>query len=157
MKKNIEITLVEAKKLYPKSTPEWKDILENNFGKKHFSTDITERITCLDDILAEAGKDAQWIENLKKTHSPRAVHFEIMEVIQEVLNEGWEADWDNGDQAKEVVIFTGGRSGFRFLDSYSYYDYTNANLGSCFPFANKKIAEFAVKLFLSQFKGIIIK
>jgi hypothetical protein len=147
----------KVKQLLDEGIDKFRNEFLQTIRKEYPVGDIMERITCLDDILEEAGKDPQWIENLKITHSPRAVYFEVLEVITDVLNEEWVADFDDSNQEKIILVFTGGRSRFRFLYSHSYCVNTTANLGSCFPFKNKKIAEFAASLFISQFKGLLIK
>lgn len=51
MKKQLELDEKTALRLYPTAAPEFKELLEQNFGKDFFNRDITERINGYNDIL----------------------------------------------------------------------------------------------------------
>jgi hypothetical protein len=53
MKKTLELDNKTALRLYPKASSEFKELLEQNFGKAFFSQDITERIQSYQDICDE--------------------------------------------------------------------------------------------------------
>ena len=51
MKKQLELDEQTARRLYPTAAPEFKELLEQNFGKEFFSQKITDRIKDYNDIL----------------------------------------------------------------------------------------------------------
>ena len=55
MKKPLELDEVTARRLYPTVTPEFKELLEHNFGKEFFKQKITDRIKNYQDVLDVSG------------------------------------------------------------------------------------------------------
>jgi hypothetical protein len=51
MKKSLELDEKTARKLYPTAAPEFKELLEENFGKEFFNQKIKDRIRDYNDIL----------------------------------------------------------------------------------------------------------
>ena len=53
----------KARKLYKISPPEWKEILEENFGKKFFFENILDRIKNFNDICLEVDFTEEYFKN----------------------------------------------------------------------------------------------
>jgi hypothetical protein len=88
MKKTLELTLEQAKALYPTAAKEFKEMLEINFGKNAFITDITERIKDFRDVLDYHGISKCAFENRIFGLSYKMAAYMKIELIESCLNEG---------------------------------------------------------------------
>ena len=76
-----------------------------------------------------------------------------LSIINKALNEGWEADWKNGNEYKHYPYFVYSGSGFRF--NLTYYHFTGAYVGSRLYFKTRELAEYAGKQFTELYKEAI--
>lgn len=144
----------EAIRLYPDAAPEFKTMLESTFGKETFFKNIMDRIKSFEDvlkviqptdtlelaILSYSGKNARLI-------GQRA--FLMVQMIAEVLNEGWKPDWSDSDEYKYYPWFEF-KKGFGFSEAtYDSWD-AGTGVGSRLCFKNRELAEYAG----SQFQDI---
>lgn len=60
---------------------------------------------------------------------PIIAAYKLM-IVFKAINDGWKADWGNGDQYKYYPWFEVLSSGFGFGNSYCTYDYSHASVGS---------------------------
>ncbi len=153
MEKTLKLDESSAKKLYPGAAPEFKELLEKNFGKKTFITDITERIKTIDDILEYHGK-SRYQFNLEMTgRSKRAIAYELLEMGVAAMNEGWIPNWKDRSEAKHYPLFNmDGPTGFGFSDTHCDCTYTYTNVGSRLVFKNSKHVSYFATQFLSIYR-----
>ena len=140
------MTDVEARKLHKTATPEWKSVLENNFGKSFFSQKITDRIKTYEDACSELGEKSLDEKALKENgFTDVEIIRRKIETITRAYNEGWEADFCNPDQKKWRVWIKGLSSGgFVFYDTTCYgYSSAGAGNGSRLWFKSEECAKDA--------------
>jgi len=125
----LKIDRKKAIELYPKSSPEFKEVLESTFGKQCFSTNILDRINSFEDALAEKGMKPEDV--IMNPNGPvRRIALDKLEFIIEVVNEGFIADYTNGNQKKWRPYFVFSSSGFGFSASVFNFTHTAAHCGS---------------------------
>lgn len=152
MKKTLELTLEQARQLYPNACNEFKVLLEENFGKKSLIKDVTERIKTYEDACAETGEaPIDESKMLKEGFTYDEIVYRKLKTITKALVEDWEADMTDTKVNKWFPVFKvdkGSPSGFAFL--YSYFDCSSAGAGDasrlCFP--SERLANYAGKQFL---------
>lgn len=141
-----------ARKLYPTADPAFKTMLEESFGKEHFSQKITDRVKTFEDAAKIVGIG----DNLKTLIAYNgfdqvmvgAVALAKLNVIAQALNEGWLPDWNNHGQYKYYPWFKKSGSGLSFFDAA--YWYSGTIVGSRLCFKSAELAEYAA----TQFKGL---
>lgn len=87
--------------------------------------------------------------------------FAKLILIARVLNEGWQPDWNNDDEAKYYPWFdmetypdrVGSGVGFSF--HVSYYGGSGTNVGSRLCFKSRDLAKFAGETFLSVYREMM--
>lgn len=81
----------------------------------------------------------------------------LIELLAELLNEGWEPNWSNGNEPKWYPYFEMGKSGLGF--SYSHYDCwgTFASVGSRLAFKTEALAKYAGTQFEDLYKQLLNK
>ena len=97
-------------------------------NKKETKKEVTERIKTFEDAMAETGRPA--VPEFSDVTEDMRDYFKAqykMVVIAEALNEGWKADWADGNQKKWFPWFYVSSSGFAFNDTN--YNYSNPNAG----------------------------
>ena len=151
----LKVEKENAIKAWREGNAETKKALENLYGKEVFNMKITDRVKTFEDAYEIAGKpqkpdfnvfsvaDRSFFENMWK-----------MSIIVKVLNEDWEADWDNSDEPKYYPYFYMSPSGFAFFGTD--YDYTGAvaGCGSRLRFRTNELARYAGEQFLDIWKAI---
>lgn len=153
--KALQISEANARKLYPSAPQEFKQTLEDTFGKAFFSQSITERVKTYDDACAELGVepiDEQAM--LAAGFTEDEITYRKLKAITKALNEGWYPDWNDSDERKWVPWFDAS-SGFAF-DGTSY-DYSDAGAGyaSRLCFKTDALAEYAGRQFNDLYKAFI--
>ncbi len=93
MKKSLELDENTARRLYPKASPEFKELLEQNFGKEFFNQKITDRVKGYLDIMDISGTVAS-DDEVKIKGFDEADNKVIINTIRKlrwckVVNEGW--------------------------------------------------------------------
>ena len=147
------MTDVEARKLHKTATPEWKSVLENNFGKSFFSQKITDRIKTYEDACSELGEKSLDEKALKENgFTDVEIIRRKIETITRAYNEGWEADYSNSDQKKWRVWIKGLSSGgFVFGVTYCNCSDAAAGYGSRLCFKSEELAKDAWEKFSSYY------
>lgn len=164
--KTIEITKELARELYPKSSPEWKAVLDQNFDKKDLIGEVTDRIKTPEDAIAEYVSLYGPLPDIwDKIISCQTIESRILatkaglllDIIEVVLNEGWEADYSNRNEAKWFVYFEFGGSAFAFLYSHANYDGTRSYVGSRRSFKSEKLAQYFGSQFIDLHNLALLK
>ena len=159
MKKQLQIEDNKARSLYKDASPEFKAMLEDSFSKEFFSQDITERVKSYEDACRETGATPI---DVQKMHEEGYTIDEIMYIMlkeeTKALNEGWIADYKNGDQKKWFPVFRWDSSLGRFVFSFAayYYTYAHAGYGSRLAFKSEKLAIYAGQQFIDQYEKYIM-
>lgn len=86
----------EAKELYEDAPKNFKNKLEDVFGKEAFEKGVTSRIKTFRDARLELG--VKWPSVSLDAYSQ-------LKIIVKALNGGWSADWSNGCQPKHYPVF----------------------------------------------------
>lgn len=155
MKRTLEIEESQAKILYKNASREFKQILEDTFGKEFFSVKITARIKTYEDACAELGIAPIDMNNARAHLSSDEINYIKLKTVIEALNEGWVPDWNNTNQKKWIPWFELSSGGFVFYGTYFYYSYANAGYGSRLCLKSGELATYAGKQFIEIFKGFM--
>jgi hypothetical protein len=136
-----------------------KELLKRLFGDEIFSSKVTDRVNTLEDAYEETGRPQcpdfenvpeDWREYFKSQYDAL--------VVSEALNEGWEADYKNGDQQKHYPYFNSlSSSGFAFGDAYCECSSPGAGSAARLCLKNSELARHAGKKFTKTYEGIITK
>lgn len=154
--KPIEISKELARKLYPTSSKELNEILEQNFDKKDLIGEVTERIKTPDDAVSEyisihGDLPLLWQAILAYTGHERRLQATkanvLLDIIEVVLNEGWEAEHVSG-KYRHFPLFEKHGSAFAFLYSYSLYGNADSYVGSRREFKTEKLSDYFGKQFI---------
>jgi len=148
----MEISKQTARKLYP-DVPKWfKDELKKVFGEKSLKEDSYEDIKTFEDacLTLELNPD----QVLVGAQSLDELAYRKLKVIIKAINQGWEPDWDNSNQAKWYPYFLLS-SGFGFSASYCYYDRTATGVGSRLCFESEIKAGYAGRQFEALYKDFL--
>lgn len=130
--KTLKIDEKEALKLYKTASNEFKQILEDTFGKNYFNQKITDKIQDLDDILEYLALDEDELYIFPKNTKDKFERYinacAIIPKIVEVYNEGKELDWNNTNQYKYLPYYEFSRSG-----GWSFLSYVGWDFVACGP------------------------
>lgn len=157
MTKTLKFTEDDAKKYYAESPAGLKAIFESSFGKNTFFTKITDRVKTFDDVLEVLEIDSDEFEEQCENLEADEVAYKKIKLIAKALNEGWEPNWNDGNQPKyypwpTVQASSSKPSGFGFSDTNYNYANTATHVGSRLCFKTSELALYA----LEQFKEIYI-
>lgn len=149
--KTLKLDEKTARKLYPTAVPEFKTLLEENFGKECFSQNITDRLKTFEDALEIEGIDSDEFYKSCAGLSPDELYYRKLKIIVKAANEGWVPDWNNSNEYKYYPWFDM-RSGFGF--SGTDYGYSNATTGagSRLLFKSEELARYIGKQFTEEYK-----
>ena len=159
MKKTLELTGKQARDLYENSSSEWKEVLENNFGKDFFSQSVMDRVKTYEDACAELGEDPMNEENLRSLgFSKDEIVYRKLKTIVRALNEGWVAKVYDNDEARYYPYFEHNESpsGFAFFASACEYSTAAAGSGSLICFKTRELTKYAGEQFLELWREFII-
>ena len=139
----------DARKLYPTAPAEWKTTLESTFGKEFFSQKITDRVKTFADACEVLGIDPDDVVHSADEADDQA--YKQLKVIARALNEGWEPNWNDGNQRKWYPWFYMNQPGFRLL----VVDCTNslAGVGARLVFKTEELARYAATQFLGLYSS----
>jgi len=147
--KYVELPNNLIEKGYDEANSKQKELIKQYFKINTF--DLSD-IKSFDDILKISGKTLEDIliyKSPKTTREIRLNAFSKIELIKEVVNQGWIEDWNNNNEYKYYPWFNFGSGGCRFFDSDSYC----SGFGSVLAFyKTKKISDFVGKTFLKEYK-----
>lgn len=149
MEKILQITRKQAKELYPTASPDLKRVLEINFGKKTFYTDILDILYSYEDACEILGRNPINFNGMQAYK----IAQEKLETIIEAANEDWFADYSNDNQ-KWYPWFMWRSGAFRFY--YSFYTYSYTYFGSRLCCKTEHIAEVIGKRFESLWNIYLI-
>lgn len=154
--KTLQLEDQKARELYKTGSTELKQILLSTWGKDFFSEKITDRIKTWEDVLAEANvKEEDIIPFLhpknKQQKSLNAIAK--IQLLSQVLNEGWKPDFSNYTECKYYVWFEYKNGAWRFFGLFCRND--SASLGAGFYFKTKELAEYAGKQFLNIYQDYL--
>lgn len=159
MAKTLKLEDNTARRLYKTASQEFKELLEENFGKDFFKESIIARLNSIDDVYKELGRTKPTLEDYK--HLPakkreRALYSQYIDDTTELVNEGWEPDFDNQSQYKHYPWFEKKRSGW-VLYFVCYYNY-GSSLGAGFYYKDEKtVRELCAKPFVIEMYSKIFK
>lgn len=153
--KNLQISEVNARKLYQTAAPEFKQTLEDTFGKAFFSQSITERVKTYEDACAELGEmPVDDNAMLAAGFTEDEITYRKLKTITKALNEGWYPDWSDGNEKKWMPWFKAS-SGFAFDVTDYCYSYASAGCASRLCFKTEALAEYAGRQFNDLYKAFI--
>jgi hypothetical protein len=149
----LKISKQKALQLYPKASVEFKELMEETFGKDFFSKKITDRVKTFEDACEIIGEDP----NDKKYTMGEVdvIAYQKLKVIAKVLNEGWSPDWNNSNQYKWFPWFYMNNPGFRFSAAYCDYTGTHSAGGSRLCFQSEELAKYAGNQFLELYNQLM--
>lgn len=139
----ITIKKSNLQKAFTKGSEDVKKVLKNLFGEDIAPKNILERVNTMDDVYREAGTKEEDIIPYKNPKNGRQIFLNAcakLDLLREVLNEGWEADWDNSNEPKYAPYFRKD-SGSRFACGDCVIGYTHTFVGSrlCYQTKEKTI------------------
>lgn len=148
----------KARELYKTASPEFKQTLEDTFGKEFFSTKVTDRVKTYEDACAELGEQPIDEEKLKQIGlTDDEINYRKLKTVTKALNEGWIPDWTDSDQQKWQPYFRLSSSAFAFDAATYYFSYTGAGSGSRLCFKNERLAEYAGRQFVDIWNDLLLK
>lgn len=114
----LKLSDAKALQLYPSATAEWKQILEESFGKEFFNQKITDRVKTYEDACQILGIDPDLGLSCAKSGVWKDIEnitaYSKLMVIARALNQDLKADWADSNQRKWYPWFEYSASGFRF-------------------------------------------
>jgi len=167
----------DAIRLYPTADKTMKEIFEQTFGKEIFSQEITDRIKSMSDIYEELGINESKLKNDISYRAEKMAElakklemndsdieeglpcflirdFEIYAMVH-VLNQGWKPNYSDTNERKWYPYFSVS-SGFVFDLSGCALSCSDADCGFRLCLKNEKLANFAGKTFLNEYKKFTI-
>lgn len=139
-----------AFKIYRSGDDTLKESLKKLFPNVSFSEIITDRVKTWEDVCEEANvdpKDPSYTVGL-----PHRIALNKIELMTEVLNEGWKPNRRADSQRKWFPWFYFNEPGFRFNVSAYYNGYALAGTGARLCFASRELSDHAAKYFLDLYK-----
>lgn len=152
-KQTLQITKVNARKLYPTASGEFKQMLIDSFGEEYFSQKITDRIKTFNDACESLGinPDEAVPKKIDGPDGESLTAYSMMFIIARALNEGWKPNWNNSNEYKYYPWFDmSAGSGF----SFTIYDFSFAHstVGSRLCFKSEELAQYAGTQFAELYK-----
>jgi hypothetical protein len=154
----LQIDKANARKLYPTSSLEFKQMLEDTFGKTFFQQRITDRIKTFQDACDAVGPLEENVlillkyNGINKDMLCSQAHMKLT-IIARVLNEGWTPDWNDKDQYKYYPYFDMRSNGFSSV-AYDRWS-TNTVVSSRLCFKSRDIAQYAATQFADIYKTFL--
>lgn len=125
--------------------------------KKYFKINIFDlnSIKSFDDILKILGKTLEDVLIYKSPKTSKEVRLNALskiELIKEVVNQGWIENWNNDNEYKYYPWFNVGSGGFLFVGS----TYRCSSFFSALAFyKTKEISDFVGETFLKEYKEFV--
>jgi len=146
MKKPVQIEESKARSMYKTASREFKQLLEDTFGKEFFSGSVINRIKSYEDACTELGEEPlNKSEMIKSGFTQDEIDYRKLKTITKAYNEGWVADYNNSDQKKWCPWFNFSPSGVRFGGSVYYYSYAYAGRAARLCFKDEATSDAAGK------------
>jgi len=156
--KTLQIDEKNALELYKTASAEFKQTLEDAFGKEFFTGKITDRIKTYEDACAELGIDPIDVEVMKSAgFTDDEITYRKIKTITEALNEGKMPNLNDPNQKKWIPYFnTVSPSGFAFCGTTYHYTAPRAGNASHLCFHSEELAVYAGKQFTELYKNFIL-
>ena len=157
-KKTLTIEESKARSIYKTASPELKIMLEDTFGKEFFSQKVTERIKTYEDACVELNI-IPICENtlLKNGFTKDEIAYRKIKTIIQVLNEGWQADWNNEYQDKWIPWFHQGSTvGLAYAASTITPSSMCTDISSRLCLKNEELSIYMGKRFIDLYREFII-
>lgn len=137
---------------YNEANSKQKELIKQYFKINTFDLNS---IKSFNDILKISGKTLEDVLIYKSPKTSKEVRLNALskiELIKEVVNQGWVEDWNNSNEYKYYPLFNFGSGGFRVYGSSSGYSLFYSGL----PFyKTKEISDFVGKTFLKEYKEFV--
>ena len=155
--KQLQLEDSEARSMYLTASSEIKKILENSFSKAFFSVNIMDRIKTYEDACAELGREPLVEKEMKRLgFTDVEIARRKIGIINEALNEGWEADYSDSNQNKWRVWIKWVSGGFVFGVTYCDGASAVAGDGSRLCLKSEELAKYSWNQFSELYKIITI-
>ena len=156
----LKIDSDKAKQLYPTATPEFKEMLNDTFGKAFFSQKITDRVKTFEDACKVLG--------INSPHGIGIISFDgafsrkdmdsieaygTLIIVARALNGGWKPNWNDKSEGKYHPYFNMSSDGFSGVGCDGWI--TRTFVGSRLCFKSRELAEYAGKQFASIYKDFL--
>lgn len=94
-------------------------------------------------------------------HQKAIIAYSKLIIVSEAINEGWEPDWNDGNEYKylpwfDMEVEKNNTSGFRFYVTTCDYSATLTTGGSRLCFKTSKLAQYAGKQFLDLWRDMMV-
>lgn len=137
--------------------------MENNLGNTAPppSTDILDMVKTVDDALKIKGKTLQEIipYPVPRDEREEAINsFALLDLVYDVINEGWIPDWNNHDQPKYYPYFESDKNsgfGFSYTDCADWGTYSCVGSRLCSSSSRK--ADYIGKQFIELYSKFLKK
>lgn len=147
--KKLQIDENQALKLYKSASSEFKQVLEDSFGKEYFNQKITDKIQTLEDVFEYFGLDEDDIYIFNKNTKNKFERYinacSIIPKIVSVYNEGIILDWNNSSQYKYKPYYK--KVGSRWVFSCSSLWFAFAVCSPAHYFKSSELSDDSVKKF----------
>ncbi len=130
------------------------NIEQKQMIKKYFEINIFDlsSIKSFDDILKISGKKLEDVLIYNSPKTAREIRLNAIckiELIKEVVNQGWVENWNDSNEYRYYPWFHFDSGGFGFYGSYSHCSYFNSEVAF---YKTKEISNFVGKTFLKEYK-----
>lgn len=162
MKKSLQIDENKAYDLYKTASPEFKQMLEDSFGREFFNRSITDRVKSYEDACSVLGIDPHTsmpdVCECPKEDQRSYVAFHKLVVVIRALNEGWRPDWTNTGQNKWFNWWYVDTESAGLASAYSSIvpSDSNAHFGSRLCFKSEALADYAAETFKSLYEDYLL-
>lgn len=143
----LQIKKADALKAYNNTDQKGKTLLSDLFGKDLLPA--KERIQSVGDALEFLGIDRNEFQNGLNHLTRDEAAYRQLKVVADALNEGWQANWADTNQAKYYPYFDGD-AGFRFNDVLCHCQ--NSHVSSRLCFKSCDLAEHAGRQFQALYQ-----
>lgn len=142
--KTLQLKLETARKLYPTAAPEFRQMLEETFGKEALKQSVIDRIKTYEDACRELGIEDPSITfsgGISEEETLSTIAYIQLRRITEALNEGWKPDWENTNELKHYNWFNMNSS------AAPGYSHAFSRIAAHLYFKSRELAEYAGKQF----------
>jgi hypothetical protein len=146
----------QAKKLYDR--PELiRGLLEESFGKETFKKqDFRDFKTFADLCHAKGTTETEFEARLNALPvSDQTKRFMRIELMTEVLNQGWVPNTFDTNEEKWYPWFRVSSSGLAFTYSYFICGHADASVGSCLCFVSEEVSNYSGTQFIKLWSEFI--
>jgi len=158
MKKTVQLEESKARSMYKTASPEFKQLLEDTFGKDFFKTSVEDRIFTIEDAITETGRPSVPDFNCVPTDLRdffKSVYKCL--VVTEAFNEGERIDIYNEDKRRHYPYFlnNGSASAFGLYDADFGSAGSAAGSGSRLSVLKSDNAKIIGERFKNEFRDML--